>query len=433
MPPGSPRNRPIAEFGNLISGRAAGVQVQKSGGTTGTGTRIRIRGSNSVSLSNEPLYYIDGIRMESSATSSTLDIGGSAWVRRRGTLPDQRPESRGHRVHRDREGPGRRHALRHPGLQRRAYGSPPSGARPGKPRWNLYSELARFTTTTPTRSTSSAGTRPPRPEPTWTASAPCIRAGRPLHPDRRAASSPPLDDPSHQPAQDRIPAAVRRQRLRRHRAADLLHRRGTTRTRTASSACPGSRRTRSAPRGHRAGNPDPAQRAGAGQPPGQPRRQRHHQLRSTATSAMPRAIPGWRRTTTAPSRSPAAPRPPPTRPISRTAGSHTGADLRRADQPGHRAVYRRERPTTSGPPSGCPPGRRSGSTSPTGRPAVLPHRTEVGRKTRTTRAAARNKRFQISQTSVDLAATGRFKLSPTISSKTSWEPSSFATSPAGRR
>ncbi|HEX6107717.1 MAG TPA: carboxypeptidase regulatory-like domain-containing protein, partial [Gemmatimonadales bacterium] len=58
---------PITEFGNLLSGRAAGVQVQKTGGTTGTGTRIRIRGSNSVSLSNEPLYYIDGIRMESGA------------------------------------------------------------------------------------------------------------------------------------------------------------------------------------------------------------------------------------------------------------------------------------------------------------------------------------------------------------------------------
>jgi TonB-linked SusC/RagA family outer membrane protein len=67
---------PIAEFGNLLSGRAAGVQVLKTGGTTGTGTRIRIRGSNSVSLSNEPLYYVDGIRMESGATSSTLDIGG---------------------------------------------------------------------------------------------------------------------------------------------------------------------------------------------------------------------------------------------------------------------------------------------------------------------------------------------------------------------
>ena len=67
---------PITEFTNLISGRAPGVQVLKSGGTTGTGTRIRIRGSNSVSLSNEPLYYIDGVRVESSAFSSTLDIGG---------------------------------------------------------------------------------------------------------------------------------------------------------------------------------------------------------------------------------------------------------------------------------------------------------------------------------------------------------------------
>ena len=67
---------PITEFANLISGRAAGVQVLKSSGTTGTGTRIRIRGSNSISLSNEPLYYLDGIRLESNPTSSTLDIGG---------------------------------------------------------------------------------------------------------------------------------------------------------------------------------------------------------------------------------------------------------------------------------------------------------------------------------------------------------------------
>jgi TonB-linked SusC/RagA family outer membrane protein len=70
------REAPITEFGNLISGRAAGVQVQKSAGTTGTGTRIRIRGSNSLSLSNEPLYYIDGVRVESNPASSTLKLGG---------------------------------------------------------------------------------------------------------------------------------------------------------------------------------------------------------------------------------------------------------------------------------------------------------------------------------------------------------------------
>jgi TonB-linked SusC/RagA family outer membrane protein len=65
---------PITEFTNLISGRAAGVQVLKSSGITGTGTRIRIRGSNSISLSNEPLYYLDGIRLESASQSTTLNI-----------------------------------------------------------------------------------------------------------------------------------------------------------------------------------------------------------------------------------------------------------------------------------------------------------------------------------------------------------------------
>jgi TonB-linked SusC/RagA family outer membrane protein len=67
---------PITEFANLISGRAPGVQVLKSSGTTGSGTRIRIRGSNSISLSNEPLYYLDGVRLESGSSSTTLDIGG---------------------------------------------------------------------------------------------------------------------------------------------------------------------------------------------------------------------------------------------------------------------------------------------------------------------------------------------------------------------
>ena len=67
---------PITEFANLLSGRAAGVQVLKSSGTTGEGTRIRIRGSNSISLSNEPLYYLDGIRLESGSSSTTLNVGG---------------------------------------------------------------------------------------------------------------------------------------------------------------------------------------------------------------------------------------------------------------------------------------------------------------------------------------------------------------------
>jgi TonB-linked SusC/RagA family outer membrane protein len=79
---------PITEFGNLLSGRAAGVQVLKSSGATGTGTKIRIRGSNSVSLSNEPLYYIDGVRMDATPDGYAYDIGGQSTSRINDLNPD---------------------------------------------------------------------------------------------------------------------------------------------------------------------------------------------------------------------------------------------------------------------------------------------------------------------------------------------------------
>lgn len=53
---------PVNSMGTLLSGRAAGVQVSTSG-APGTGSRIRIRGQNSLSLNNDPLVYVDGIRV----------------------------------------------------------------------------------------------------------------------------------------------------------------------------------------------------------------------------------------------------------------------------------------------------------------------------------------------------------------------------------
>jgi len=79
---------PITEFGDLLSGRAAGVQVLKSSGATGTGTKIRVRGSNSVSLSNEPLYYIDGVRMDATASGYAYNIGGQSTSRINDLNPD---------------------------------------------------------------------------------------------------------------------------------------------------------------------------------------------------------------------------------------------------------------------------------------------------------------------------------------------------------
>jgi TonB-linked SusC/RagA family outer membrane protein len=83
---------PVTDLSSLISGRAAGVQVLKSGGATGTGSRLRIRGPNSASLSNEPLYYIDGIRMESSPIATSIDFSGGVEGGTPSAINDINPE-----------------------------------------------------------------------------------------------------------------------------------------------------------------------------------------------------------------------------------------------------------------------------------------------------------------------------------------------------
>jgi TonB-linked SusC/RagA family outer membrane protein len=63
---------------DLLAGRVSGVVVTQSSGTTGGGARVRIRGSNSMSLSNAPLIVVDGIRVENSEQSLTFGVGGQA-------------------------------------------------------------------------------------------------------------------------------------------------------------------------------------------------------------------------------------------------------------------------------------------------------------------------------------------------------------------
>jgi len=68
--------RPIANMNDLLSAKAPGVEVL-AGNLTGAGSRVRIRGTNSLSLNNEPLYIIDGIRMTADNNSSSIGIGGT--------------------------------------------------------------------------------------------------------------------------------------------------------------------------------------------------------------------------------------------------------------------------------------------------------------------------------------------------------------------
>ena len=54
-------NTPVNSFESAIQGRAAGVFVESTNGKLGQGIKMRIRGSSSVTASNQPLYVIDGI------------------------------------------------------------------------------------------------------------------------------------------------------------------------------------------------------------------------------------------------------------------------------------------------------------------------------------------------------------------------------------
>ncbi|MDB5022948.1 MAG: TonB-dependent receptor [Mucilaginibacter sp.] len=53
-------NQPVASFDNLLQGSVSGVSVTQSSSQPGGTATIRIRGGNSISFGNAPLYVIDG-------------------------------------------------------------------------------------------------------------------------------------------------------------------------------------------------------------------------------------------------------------------------------------------------------------------------------------------------------------------------------------
>lgn len=54
------KDQPVTRLDQVLQGRATGVQVTNSGGAPGGDVRIRVRGANSLSGDNDPLYVIDG-------------------------------------------------------------------------------------------------------------------------------------------------------------------------------------------------------------------------------------------------------------------------------------------------------------------------------------------------------------------------------------
>lgn len=65
-------DEPIATVDQLLTGRLPGVTVQQSSGNAGSGSQIRLRGNVSAALSNEPLVYVDGVRIRSDGYPENL-------------------------------------------------------------------------------------------------------------------------------------------------------------------------------------------------------------------------------------------------------------------------------------------------------------------------------------------------------------------------
>ncbi|MHA4846813.1 SusC/RagA family TonB-linked outer membrane protein [Flavitalea antarctica] len=65
-------------FINGLQGRVAGLTISPTGGTAGASSSVVLRGFNSLSLSNEPLFVIDGIIMDNSTVNETS--GGGAGL-----------------------------------------------------------------------------------------------------------------------------------------------------------------------------------------------------------------------------------------------------------------------------------------------------------------------------------------------------------------
>src|SRR2546423_1401153 len=58
------QNAPVAGLDAALQGKAAGVQVTQNAGNPGNGISVRVRGAASLTASNQPLYVVDGVPVQ---------------------------------------------------------------------------------------------------------------------------------------------------------------------------------------------------------------------------------------------------------------------------------------------------------------------------------------------------------------------------------
>ena len=74
---------PVSDVQSLINGRAPGVEILPGTGQAGSGSKVRVRGISSLSLLNNPLLYVDGIRVDNDqSTGPNVQAFGSSVISR---------------------------------------------------------------------------------------------------------------------------------------------------------------------------------------------------------------------------------------------------------------------------------------------------------------------------------------------------------------
>lgn len=81
------KEAPVKNVGELLQSRIPSVAVSANSGVIGTAKTIRIRGAASINLSNQPLLFIDGVRINEGAING--NVSGQSYDRMNDLNPDE--------------------------------------------------------------------------------------------------------------------------------------------------------------------------------------------------------------------------------------------------------------------------------------------------------------------------------------------------------
>jgi TonB-dependent starch-binding outer membrane protein SusC len=78
---------PVTNVAGTLQSQVPGIALSAQSGTVGSATQIRIRGASSVNLSNEPLLFVDGVRITEGQVAG--GVGGQSFDRLNDISPDE--------------------------------------------------------------------------------------------------------------------------------------------------------------------------------------------------------------------------------------------------------------------------------------------------------------------------------------------------------